>query len=67
MTYRFSDKSPEAKRWRMEQMIANFAISGREMEDPAEFIALIEKWEAEGLSQDEKAARLTEIAKGMKP
>ena len=56
--YRFSDKSPEAKAWRVEQMHANSAIEG--VEEDKNISALVAQWKAEGLSQDEVAERLTE-------
>ncbi len=55
--YSFSDNSKEAKKYRVRQMAANQAISGRDMEE--EDIQRLEKWIDEGVSQDECARRLT--------
>lgn len=57
-----TDNSPEARRWRIAQMIANTAIEGVET-DP-ELVAIIEQGHDDGLSQDEIAARLIERFKG---
>lgn len=55
--YRFRDKSKEAQKYRVRQMAANQAISGRDMEE--EDIRRMEKWIDEGISQEEVARRLT--------
>lgn len=59
--YSFRDNSKEARKWRVRQMAANFAISGLEMRE--DDIQRQEAWIDEGLSQDECARRLT--AEGM--
>lgn len=59
--FRFDDNSPEARRWRMQQMIANKAIEGIET-DP-ELVALIERWDDEGVPDEERIARLFAMAK----
>jgi hypothetical protein len=56
--YRQSDKSREAREWRVEQMHANNAIEGVEKDD--ELAELVAQWRDEGLSQDEIAERLVE-------
>lgn len=56
--YRFSDNSPEAQKWRVEQMDANNAIEGVDKDE--EMAALMEAWEREGLSDDEQIQRMLE-------
>jgi hypothetical protein len=56
--YRFSDNSPEAQKWRVEQMDANNAIEGVDKDE--EKAALMEAWELEGLSEDEQIERMLE-------
>jgi hypothetical protein len=56
------DTSPEAKKWRQEQMVANLEISGFEVD--RKLLALVDQWEQEeGLSQDEVATRLVVMLK----
>lgn len=57
--HRFSDQSLEAREWRAEQMHANSAIEGVEKDEEA--AALVSRWDAEGLSQDEIIERLNEM------
>lgn len=59
--FKFDDNSREAQRWRMEQMIANNAISGIPT-DP-ELVALTERWDDEGVPDEEQIARLLAMAK----
>lgn len=54
--YRFSDKSKAAKKYRLHQMIANNAISGRDMR--ADDIAMLERWIDEDVPQTEQVRRL---------
>lgn len=61
MSYRFRDNSKAAKKYRLRQMAANSAISGREMREAD--ILQQEAWIDEGLSQDEVAQRLIAIAR----
>jgi len=56
MIYSFGDNSKEAKKYRVRQMAANSAISGREISE--EDIRRQEAWIDEGLSQDECVRRL---------
>ncbi|MDW9776427.1 hypothetical protein GOA89_32570 [Sinorhizobium meliloti] len=58
--FRFDDNSPEARRWRMQQMIGNNAIEGIE-KDP-ELVALIGRWDDEGVPDEEQIARLFKMA-----
>ena len=55
--YSFRDHSKEAQKYRVRQMAANQAISGREIKE--EDIQQLEKWIDEDISQDEVARRLT--------
>ncbi|MBB4104388.1 hypothetical protein [Allorhizobium borbori] len=55
--YSFRDQSKEAQKYRLHQMIANIAISGRDM--MPDDIAKLEKWIDEDVPQDEVARRLT--------
>ena len=55
--YSFRDHSKEAQKYRLHQMVANQAISGREIKE--EDIQQLEKWIDEDVSQDEVARRLT--------
>lgn len=55
--YSFRDNSKEAKKYRVRQMAANNAISGRDMIEKD--ILQLEAWIDEGISQDEVARRLT--------
>lgn len=57
--YRFSDNSKAAKKYRLHQMNANIAISGREMHP--DDIALLEKWIDEEVPQDECVRRLNQM------
>ncbi|AYM66176.1 antitoxin VbhA family protein [Agrobacterium fabrum] len=59
--YQESDNSREARRWRIQQAIANNAIEGIET-DP-ELVALTEQWDEEGVPDEEQIARLLEMAK----
>ncbi|TZG36615.1 hypothetical protein [Agrobacterium sp. B1(2019)] len=54
--YSFRDRSKKAQKYRVRQMSANIAISGRDMRD--EDILHLETWIDEGVSQDEVARRL---------
>lgn len=56
MTYRFSDDSKEAQKYRLHEMVANSAISG--IETHPDDITLLEKWIDEEVPQDECARRL---------
>jgi len=55
--YSFRDHSKAAQKYRVRQMAANIAISGRDMRE--EHIQKLEAWIDEGISQDECARRLT--------
>ena len=55
--YSFRDHSKEAQKYRVRQMAANQAISGREIKE--EDIQQLEKWIDEDISQDEVTRRLT--------
>lgn len=55
--YSFRDHSKEAQKYRVRQMAANLAISGRDMIE--KHINQLEAWIDEGISQDEVARRLT--------
>lgn len=57
LMYSFRDYWKEAKKYRVRQMTANNAISGREMHP--DDIELLEKWIDEEVPQDECARRLT--------
>lgn len=57
LMYSFRDHSKEAQKYRVRQMSANLAISGRNMKEKD--IQQLETWIDEGLSQDEVARRLT--------
>lgn len=57
--YRFSDNSKAAKKYRLHQMIANNAISGREMHP--DNIAELERWIDEEVPQDECVRRLNQM------
>lgn len=57
MSYRFSDDSKEAQKYRLHQAIANNRISGLDM--PPEDIAMLEKWIDEEVPQEEQIRRLT--------
>jgi hypothetical protein len=54
--FKETDTTAEAKRYRMAQMIENNGIEGAAT-DPA-LVVIIERGAAEGLSQDEIAARV---------
>lgn len=57
LMYSFRDNSKAAQKYRVRQMAANLAISGRDMIE--EHIQQLEAWIDEGVSQDEVARRLT--------
>jgi hypothetical protein len=58
--YRESDNSREAQAWRVAQAHANNAIEGVEKDE--EIAALVARWDAEGVSDEEQIERLTEMA-----
>lgn len=58
--YSFRDRSKAARKYRVRQMNANLAISGRNP-DP-EFEMLLEQWIDEEVPQDEAVRRITAMA-----
>jgi hypothetical protein len=59
LMYSFRDYSKEAKKYRVRQMTANNAISGREMHP--DNIAELERWIDEEVPQDECVRRLNQM------
>lgn len=60
--YRNSDISKEAKKYRLHQMVANYAISGRNMS--REDIEMLERWIDEEVPQEERVRRLVVMSIG---
>lgn len=60
--YRISDISKEAKKYRLHQMVANYAISGRNMS--REDIEMLERWIDEEVPQEERVRRLVVMSIG---
>lgn len=60
--YRISDNSKEAQKYRLHQMVANNAISGRDMS--REDIEMLERWIDEEVPQEERVRRLVVMSIG---
>lgn len=63
--YHFSDESPEAQAWRVQQMHENNAIEGVEMDQ--EIANLVAEWDRQGIPDDEQIERLKELIRPHSP